>query len=140
MSNKIYFGHPINTYDTELENHLLQRISEVFPLLFIENPNEEYHQEGYQFWKRLSGNGMNYYYKEILPTCNAGIFLPFRDGKWGAGVFAEAEFLHNKGCPIFQIDMKGMVTKIDDLSAVEVLSIEETRKRIRTESGETVPY
>ena len=140
MGHKIYFGHPINAYDTELENQLLQRISEVFPVWFIENPNEEYHQEGYQFWKKFSGNGMDYYYKEVLPNCSAGIFLPFRDGKWGAGVLAEAEFLHNRGCPIFQIDTEGRVTKIDFLDPIQALSIEETRKRIRTESGETVPY
>lgn len=140
MSDKIYFGHPINTYDTELEGQLLQRISEVFPGWFIENPNEEYHQEGYKLWKKLHGNGMLYYYREVLPTCSAGVFLPFRDGKWGAGVFGEAEFLYNRGCDIFQIDSGGMVTKINFLDARKALSIEETRKRIRTESGKIVPY
>lgn len=130
MQEKIYFGHPINTYDTELESRLLQRISEVFPGWFIENPNEEYHQDGYQFWKRLCGNGMNYYYKEVLPSCSAGIFLPFRDGKWGAGVFGEAKFLYNRGCDIFQIDSEGKVIKIDSLDTIKALGIKETRKRI----------
>lgn len=140
MDYNIYFGHPINTYDTELENRLLERISAVFPRWFIENPNEEYHQDGYQFWKKLNGNGMNYYYKEVLPSCSAGIFLPFRDGKWGAGVFGEAEFLYNRGYQIFQIDAEGKVTKINFLDATRVLTVDETRKRIRTESGEIVPY
>ncbi|MDO8496338.1 MAG: hypothetical protein Q7S43_02835 [bacterium] len=140
MGYKIYFGHPINTYDTELENRLLQRISVVFPRWFIENPNEEYHQDGYQFWKKFYGNGMDYYYKEVLPSCSAGIFLSFRDGKWGTGVFAEAEFLHNRGYSIFQIDIEGRVRKINFLDNTQALSVDETRKRIRTESGETVPY
>lgn len=140
MNDKIYFGHPINTYDTELEGQLLQRISEIFPAWFIENPNEEYHQEGYEFWKRLYGNGMGYYYQEVLPHCSIGVFLLFRDGKWGAGVFGEAKFLYNRGCQIFKINAEGKVTKIHFLDATQVLTIEETRKRIRTESGEIVPY
>lgn len=140
MQGRIYFGHPINTYDTELEGQLLQRIFEVFPRWFIENPNEEYHQDGYQFWKKLYGNGMDYYYTEVLPACSTGIFLPFRDGTWSAEVFGEAQFLYNRGCDIFQIDSGGKVTKIDYIDTMRVLSIEETRNRIRTESGEIIPY
>lgn len=140
MGGKIYFGHPINVYDTKLENRLLRRISEVFPSWFIENPNEEYHQEGYKLWKKLHGNGMLYYYREVLPTCSAGVFLPFRDGKWGTGVFGEAEFLFNRGLPIFQIDTQCIVTKIDSIDTLQVLSIEETRERIKTKSGEIKPY
>lgn len=136
----IYFGHPINTYDTELEVELMVILVDTFPSWKIENPNQEHHQEGYQRWKKEHGNGMDYYYKEVLPWCNAGIFLPFRDGSWGAGVFGEAEFLAKLGLPIFQITHDGLITRINNLIDVPVLSIEETRLRIRTASGEIAPY
>lgn len=137
---KIYFGHPINTYGTELEVKLMAILVDTFPNWIIENPNQEHHQEGYQRWKKEHGNGMDYYYKEVLPRCNAGIFLPFRDGKWGAGVFGEAEFLAKLGLPIFKITYTGLVTRADNLIDIPTLSINETRKRIRTETGETVPF
>ena len=137
---KIYFAHPINVYNTPLEAELMTKILESFPGWIIENPNQEHHQDGYQRWKKEHGNGMDYYYKEVLPWCNAGIFLPFRDGKWGAGVFGEAEFLAERGWPIFQITHEGLITGIENLLAIPVLSIVDTRKRIRTESGEVIPY
>lgn len=140
MLGKIYFGHPINIYNTELESRLLVQISDYFPGWFIENPNKPEHQEGYGRWKEQYGNGMDYYYAVVLPTCSAGIFLPFRDGKWGAGVFGEAQFLHKINHPIFQITWNGEITIVGDLGNIPVLSIEETRKRIRKPSGKTMPY
>src|SRR3989338_4800331 len=110
---KMYFAHPINTYNIPLEISILAKIQKTFPGWIVENPNQEHHQRGYENWKKEHGNGMDYYYKKVLPECNAGIFLPFRDGKWGAGVFTEAEFLHNRGHSIFQIDIEGRVRKIN---------------------------
>lgn len=140
MESKIYFGHPINTYDTELERELLRVTSAAFPKMHIENPNQKHHQEGYKFWKEKYGNGMNYFYKEVLPACGAGIFLPFRDGKWGAGIFGEALFLFKRKCLIYQITHRGLMEKLINLKSIPILSIEETRLRLRTESGERVPY
>ncbi len=139
MKNRIYFGHPINTYDTELETQLLEKIAIVFPEFDIENPNQRHHQEGYRHWKEKTGSGMDYYFKKVLPECRAGIFLPFRDGAWGAGIFGEAEFLASHDCPIYQITAEGLISQVN-LSEIWALTIEETRTRIRTAAGETVPY
>lgn len=146
MKKRVYFGHPINTYNTELEKFLLQKISEAFQGWEIENPNQPHHQEGYQYWKETTGNGMDYFYKEVLPYCQAGIFLPFRDGKWGAGVFGEAKFIEKARLPldciwrIWRITTDGAITLIENIKSVPVLSIEETRQRIRDENGNPKPY
>ncbi|MDO8522751.1 MAG: hypothetical protein Q7S12_00480 [bacterium] len=86
------------------------------------------------------GNGMKYYFEEVLPACHGGIFLPFKDGYWGAGVFGEAKFLFSAGHTIWQICAKGSITKIIDLATVRILSVDETRLRIRTPLGTIAPY
>lgn len=136
---KMYFGHPINVYDTELETVLLNLISETFPAWQIENPNQKKHSEGYKRYVETTGKGMDYYFCEVLPICHAGIFLPFRDGKYGKGVFGEAKMISDMGCPVWQIDAEGHLSKLD-LNAAQVLSVEETRQRIRFPDGKSKPY
>jgi hypothetical protein len=139
MRPKIYFGHPINAYGTELEKRILEKIAAAFPDWEIINPGEKHHQEEYRRWKEKTGKGMDYYFQEVLPGCSAGIFLPFRNGAWGAGIFGEAEILANRGCPIYQITSDGIITRAN-LDEIRVLTIEETISRIRAKTGETVPY
>lgn len=139
MFLKMYFGHPINVYDTDLESNLLKIISETWPSWVIENPNQKRHSEGYERYLKTSGKGMDYYFCEVLPDCHGGIFLPFRDGKYGMGVFGEAKFLRDQSCPIWQIDADGHISKLD-LSLAKVLSVEETRERIRTPDKKSKPY
>ena len=141
MKLKLYFGHPINTYNTKLETRLLKIIIEQFPsgLWIIENPNQKHHQEGYQRWAKETGKGMDYYYVEVLPECDGGVFLPFRDGQMGAGVFGEAETLWKRGYPIFEITTEGIIKQINP-NEIRVLSVEETRLRIRTADGKIIPY
>ncbi|MDO8522750.1 MAG: hypothetical protein Q7S12_00475 [bacterium] len=43
MRKKLYFGHPINAYGTDLEKNLLKRISEHYPDWDLENPNQQKH-------------------------------------------------------------------------------------------------
>jgi len=107
MLKRLYFGHPVNTYNTDLESQLLQRISESFPDWEIENPNQKCHQEGYAHWKETTGNGMDYFTKQVLPSCQGGVFLPFRDGAWGAGVYKEAKFYADQGYSIWTIAHDG---------------------------------
>lgn len=139
MQKRIYFGHPVNTYGTDLEKKLLRKISQFFHDWDVENPNHKIHQDGYGRWQKTMGNGMNYFFNEVLPDCHGGIFLLFRDGKWGAGTFGEAKFLLSRKYPIYLITANGEITKTD-LAAAQVLSVEETRLRVRTSSGKTVPY
>ena len=72
---------------------------------------------------------MKYYFENVLPNMDAGIFQPFVDGKFGAGVFGEAKFLHKQGKPIYEITLEGVVSTLE-LDASRALSVEETRKRV----------
>ncbi|MDD5251681.1 MAG: hypothetical protein PHT12_03535 [Patescibacteria group bacterium] len=137
--SKIYFGHPINTYDTELERSLVEAIEAAFPDWEVLNPNQPEHQEACQRYRRETGNGMTYFLQEMLPPCSAGVFLPFRDGKFGAGVCAEADFLASRGCPIFEVSAEGRVTPLV-LDSARALSVEETRARIRDAHGARIPF
>jgi hypothetical protein len=137
---KIYFGHPMNTYGTPLETRLLAAIRSAFPVLDVENPNQPRHQEGCRRWEAEVGNPMGYFYEEVLPSCHAGIFLPFRDGKWGHGIFGEAVVLTEQECPIWEIASDGVITPIHILDGSLELSIDETLARIKTASGGWAPY
>ncbi|MBR9683662.1 hypothetical protein GOV03_03930 [Candidatus Woesearchaeota archaeon] len=126
---RIYFGHPVNTYNTEQETDLSAIIQQHFPEYEVENPNQPHHQEGYQRWKAEKGNGMQYYFQEVLPEMAAGIFLAFEDGMLGAGVYGEAESLHQDGKPIYEISLEGKISELD-LDPQRFLTIEETRARV----------
>lgn len=139
MRKRIYFGHPINTYGTKLEKELLAEIAKALSDYVIENPGKKHHQKNVQRWIKKTGNAMNYFFSVVLPKCQAGIFLPFRDGKWGAGIVGEAKFLHNKGFPIWQITFEGKISEAN-LAKIQVLSIKETTSRIRDASGKSIPY
>lgn len=136
---RLYFGHPINTYNTTLEERLLRQISLSFPSWEIENPNQKHHEKQYEHWKKTTGTGMNYFTKQVLPNCHGGIFLPFRDGAWSSGVFMEAEFIAGKRWPIWMIVPNGGITALS-LSGCTSLTREETISRVRTASGEIIPY
>ena len=139
MMQKLYFAHPINTYDTEMEERLLVKINEAFPGWEIENPNQENHRLGYKEWKKEKGNGMEYYFQEVLPFCAGGVFLRFRDGAWGAGVCAEAKFFADRNLPIWIVSPNGKVRR-GNLKKAKVLSVEETVARIRNMEGNSKPY
>lgn len=139
MQISLYFGHPVNTYGTELEQRLMKKIYEAFPGRRIVNPNMSDHQRGYDRYKALTGCGMDYFNQEVLPSCHGGVFLAFRDGKWGAGVFKEALYYSDRGFPIWRIDPEGFIDHLV-LANVQPLTVEETRDRIRTASGATIPY
>lgn len=136
----LYFGHPINAYDTDLEQRLLARITSGFTGWTVENPNQPKHQEGYERYGRETGRGMDYYTREVLPACRGGVFLPFRDGAWGAGVFLEAQAIAaRRGGRVWVIHWHGQIQRVD-LSKVRALTVEETRKRIRDASGNRLPF
>jgi hypothetical protein len=93
----LYFAHPVNTYNTQLEQDMLALIATCFPEMIIENPNQPQHQAGYKEWKErckdTPSQGMNYFFDAVLPDCEAGtVALPFLDGRLGAGVAGETIF------------------------------------------------
>ena len=126
---KMYFGHPISIYNKPKEAELIKIIEKVFVNYEVENPNQPRHSKGYQKWKKRKGNGMLYYYEKVLPHMDAGIFLPFEDGMWGAGVFHEAEFLQQQEKPIYEINVNGDILEAH-LNPAKKLSIEDTRARV----------
>ncbi len=126
---KIYFGHPITIYNTLKEAELIDRIQKMFGWFDVENPNQKHHQEGYKRYEDKDERGMDYFFKEVLPKMNAGIFLPFDDGMFGTDVFEEAEFIFKNKKPIHEIGYWGKITNLT-LDASRKLSIEETQKRV----------
>ena len=125
----MYFGHPVNFYNTEKEKELIAVIQREFPQYVIENPNQQRHSKGYERYKKETGSGMKYYYTEVLPFMAAGMFQVFEDGMFGAGVFGEAEFLHKSEKPIFEINLAEKI-QIMMPDVLRKLSVEETRKRV----------
>ncbi len=125
----IYFGHPVITYDTELESKLVRIIEEHFHDFEVENPNKPEHQKRYREYRKKFDNGMLYFFEEVLPQMDAGIFLPYKDGKLGAGVYTEAEWFYNKGKKIYEIHYTGIIRRLTVLEENRRLSVEETRAR-----------
>lgn len=141
MSNKVYFGHPVSLFGTEKEEELIGEIEEKFDELEedykIVNPANEKHQQNYEEWmEKEDETGMDYYFEEVLPEVDAGVFLPFEDGKYGAGCVGkaegdtgEAEFIASQGNPIYKIDYEGNISEMN-LDEVEALTVEETNERL----------
>jgi hypothetical protein len=126
----MYFGHPINTYNTSKEAELITAIKKEFPEVYVENPNQPHHAEGYKEWEEQRGNGIGYFIEEVLPEMYAGIFLAFEDGMWSKGVYTEAKAMHENGKPVYQIDWNRKIWILDKLEPEKCLSVEETRKRV----------
>lgn len=125
----VYFAHPVNTFNTYLEEDALDVLEHVFPEFYIENPNTPEHQENYQAWKEEFDSGMKYLYDVVLPHMHAGVAMPFEDGQFGKGVYKEAAFLYALGTPVFELspDLHIAEFVLDD---ARCLSIEETQERV----------
>ncbi len=106
-----YFPHPINLYNTPLERALVLLIAYHFgiPAMKVENPNQPRHEEGYQrYAKRVdqsatSHGGMDYFYEELLPSCDGSVAMPFLDGRLAIGVAGETNWYEKKHLPTFVI-------------------------------------
>lgn len=127
----MYFAHQADIANTPKEEKFISRLNSFFPEFRIYNPFQKHNQENYQLWKKEKGNGMKYYYEVILPYMEAGVYLTFKDKKIGAGAFHEAEYLINKGKPVWEIDWNLDIEKINSLDYSRALSIEETRARYK---------
>lgn len=144
---RLYFGHPVNAYGTELQRELLRKIAFVFPDWEIVNPDTPEHAASYAAWAKTHvdeeegrASGMGYFFGCVLPTCQGGVFLAFRDGRFGRGVFGEAEWLFARRLPIWEISFDGIVSPLERLDAARCLGLSETRRRIRNPDGTPTPY
>src|SRR3989338_8270692 len=70
---KLYFGQPLAAYNSKTVERILPVIQNNFPGWHIDNPNQPKHDEGVRRWQAKTGNPMDYYYTEVLPTMRGGI-------------------------------------------------------------------
>jgi hypothetical protein len=103
----LYFAHPTSAYDTPYESRSIERIVEVFLGFRVENPNQPHHQEGYRGYQvrtaknRDAHKGMNYFYEEVLPSCDGCIAMAYLDGRLGLGVAGEAKWFLERKLPVW---------------------------------------
>lgn len=116
---RIYFAHPITDYGTPIEAAAITLIHARFPNAEIINPNTPEHECGYQ------RAGMSYFLDEVLPSCDACVWMAFENGMIGAGVAAEVQHFEDRGCPTWEVFAR---TDWEDAKAcMRVLSVDETR-------------
>lgn len=128
---KLYFAHPTSTYETKYEAICISIIKEYgFNVL---NPGEKAQQEDFKRFRENNPIDYMKYFKFLVNTCNGLAYLPFSDGKIGAGIKYEAEISHKNGGDIYEIDMK--MRKMFKVSIEHVLnnhlSVDETRQRLK---------
>lgn len=93
---RLYFGHPVNTYNTPVEDAVIELIRYHFPGVEIDNPNTPEYQERYDKLKESTGGthgahrGMDVFY-ETIKDDDGCVALPFLDGRMGLGVAGEAQ-------------------------------------------------
>lgn len=80
---RLYFGHPIDRYDTDQEDRLLNAIKSRFPVKIV-TPGSDHHQRAYDEYKQDHDKGMKYFLNEVLPDCDGGVSSS--DSKTTSGV------------------------------------------------------
>jgi hypothetical protein len=126
---KLHFGHPMNSYNTGIEERLIKVIKKTFLDYELDNCNQPKHQKAAKEWYNKTHKKMSYFYQVFIPEMAIGVFLPFRDGMYGAGVYGEAVLMRQFKKPIYQISLDGKITELE-LDAKKRLSIKETLRRL----------
>ena len=129
---KVYFAHPINTYHTPLEEELLALIRKNFMGYEIINPSDAAHAVVVSEMKRDDPNAnVMAYFEGLVMPCHSLLVLPFPDGRWGAGVYREAEVAIEHKLELWIIDYETrIIAPVTRLYAEDALSIEETKARV----------
>ncbi len=142
-ARKVYFAHPINTYHTPLEDELIELIHGTFIGYTVVNPSDPSHSVVVSEMKRddPSANVMGYF-EGLVVTCHSVLVLPFPDGRWGAGVYREAEVALACKREVWVLDYKTkIISPVTRLFSDDALSIEETRMRVYNTPERTIrPY
>jgi hypothetical protein len=133
---RIYFAHPINTHDTDLEHEMIQAIYEHFSgHIVIVNPSDIIHQimvmdiKAFHDDAKVSSKKVREYFLHLAVICQGGVVLPFHDGAIGANDYALLERIEQNHHTIWLITYRGDIEIISNLSAITPLSIKETRAR-----------
>lgn len=136
----LYYMRPMNLYGTELDFVLLRHINHLYGFDWeVVDPNTKTHQEAYENMKRETGDGMPYF-AALARNCHAGVFVPFPDGMIPAGVAREVTALLQRGCYVEELRYDGRKFRTRSLDTRRVLTVEETRSRIRDTDGTTKPF
>lgn len=88
---KIYFAHPMCTYNTISEEFFLENLKLKFPDAEILNPNQVWIQEECEKLEDAMS-----YFKDLTQSCDLLIAMPFADNTLGAGVGKEIEWMWEK--------------------------------------------
>lgn len=105
---KLYFAHPVNVYNTPIENAMLALLAHCFPEDKIINPNTPEGQKAYTEAKAASGGthadhkGMDVFYK-MLESLDGCVSMPFLDCRMGLGVAGETQKTMRSGKPTWLI-------------------------------------
>lgn len=128
---KIYYGRPVTHYKSNRDRNKVIRaiygwfygdVNVLDSAIQIIDPDHPDHQEGYK------QRGMDYF-RELVATCNVGVFQPMYDGAWTPGVIAEAKVLRDLGRSIFTV-VDGQLQPLDLDELDYILTVEQTRGRI----------
>lgn len=141
---KIYYARPISVYGTALDAKLLALIAQKWKGCKIINPATKKHERIVQRLKKNNpdANVMGYFTK-LVKRCDEVVALPFPDGRWGKGVYTEAEAVLdlNAGKYVWVIDPATHdIRFVPVLDPTLCLSVEETRARIRNPDRSIRPY
>lgn len=131
---KIYFAHPMDTYNTIIEEYCIEEIKRAFPEYEIENPNTVEDQLGAKEY------GMEYFKKRVL-SCDAIVALAFPDETIGAGVGQELIWAEEAKLPSFIFGLHSYRINLDARQNIHthkmpILSVEETRIKLRRNGWE----
>jgi hypothetical protein len=122
---KVYFAHPVSTYNTILEKMVIAHLERQGAHLLI-NPNTPEHQEGYK------NEGMEYF-KKIIEACDYVYVLPFPDDfSIGAGIAKEINWALEKGIKVVYLKPRFEHEEIFFLRGYNVLTVEETRDKLKS--------
>jgi hypothetical protein len=131
----IYFAHPINTYNTEYESRAIDIIKDKFPNSNIINPGEQLHQDSFKEYVSSSPKEYMGFFRDLVNECSVIVYLPFKDGKVGAGVRYEIYHLNKRFDEIYEINPEDFSIRKVNMSYVDdnTLTVDETRQRVRQE-------
>jgi len=84
----IYFAHPMQTYGTPKERHVLNHIRDEFPTAKIIDPSK--------FSTNPDKFRFQHYLKHVK-ACDLFIFMPVRGDLIGKGIYEEVKYAHKIG-------------------------------------------
>ena len=88
---KLYFAHPMQTYDTERERKAIRQIKAGYSSYYIQNPSLH------------PSRDMNFYFAWVK-ECQALIFMSDENGYIGKGVYSEIDAARMLNLPVYYVD------------------------------------